>query len=112
MKSFLLAFSLCLFFSYIANAQYFQATIGWTGDDRGNYVQSTSDGGYVLVGSTTSYGVGASDVYLIRMDANGDTLWVRTYGTAADDIGYSADETPSGGFIITGTTTGVGYDAF
>ena len=39
-----------------------------------------SDSGFVLVGETYSYGNGNNDIYIVRTDKNGDTLWTRTYG--------------------------------
>ncbi len=41
--------------------------IGGTEDDYGNYVQVTSDGGYIVTGSTYSYGQGESDVWVIKL---------------------------------------------
>ncbi|GAG84405.1 unnamed protein product, partial [marine sediment metagenome] len=43
-------------------------------------VYQTFDKGYIVVGETESYGAGLSDVYVIKTDANGDTLWTNTYG--------------------------------
>ena len=55
-------------------------TYGGSGSDVGQSVQQTSDGGFVVAGSTESFGAGESDIYLIRTDAQGNTLWTRTYG--------------------------------
>ncbi|MBU0763246.1 MAG: hypothetical protein KJ607_00260, partial [Bacteroidetes bacterium] len=71
-------------------------------------VQQTSDGGYVVAGYTYSFGAGGSDVYLIRTDAVGDTLWTKAYGGASTDIGYSVQQTSDGGFVVTGETSSFG----
>jgi len=86
-------------------------TYGGTGNDDGWSVQQTSDGGYVIAGCTWSFGAGASDVYLIRTDAHGDTLWTTTFGGAWDEGGYSLRQTADGGYIITGYahSFGAGY---
>jgi hypothetical protein len=90
-------------------------TYGDTAYDRGQAVVETSDGGYVVVGYTTSYGAGGTDVYAIRTDSQGDALWTRTYGGAGSDEGYGIAETSDGGFVIAGSTQSYGsgdYDVY
>jgi hypothetical protein len=53
-----------------SGAELWSQTYGGTGEDVGNSVRQTSDGGYVVAGNTTSYGAGGTDVYLIRTDAD------------------------------------------
>jgi hypothetical protein len=77
-------------------------TYGGPEEDVGKYVNVCDDGGYVVVGYTYSYGSGQSDLYLIRTDAVGDTLWTRVYGGTGYDEGTSVTETDEGGFIATG----------
>ncbi|NQS98789.1 MAG: hypothetical protein HQ591_10065, partial [candidate division Zixibacteria bacterium] len=64
-------------------------------------VHQTSDGGYIVVGCTSSFSNGA-DIYLIKTDENGDTLWTRVYGGEDDEGGGSVAQTLDGGYIIAG----------
>ncbi|MFQ5906348.1 MAG: T9SS type A sorting domain-containing protein [bacterium] len=85
-----------------------EATYGGASNDEGYSVQQTEDGGYIIAGYTESFGTGQGDVYLIRTDAVGNTLWERTYGGALNDYGYSVEQTVDGGYIIVGYTESFG----
>lgn len=63
------------------------------------------DGGLILVGETQTYATGPfsnTDIWLIRVDAHGDTLWTRTYGTTRYELAGNVALFPDGGFLITG----------
>lgn len=83
---------------------------GGTNWDEGWCVRQTfPDSGYIVIGSTSSSGVGGDDVYLIKLDAAGDTTWTRTYGGTEGDYGYSIEQTlPDNGYIIAGNTFSFG----
>jgi predicted secreted protein len=83
-------------------------TFGGCNNDYGMAVLQTSDGGYIITGSTNSFGAGGSDYWLIKTDAAGDTLWTKTFGKDGDDYGKAARQTSDGGYIITGTTNSFG----
>ena len=83
-------------------------TYGGDGFDYGHYVQQTSDGGYIVVGETTSFGAGYLDVYLIKTDADGNEKWSKTHGGDKDDYGYSVQRTSDGGYIVAGITESFG----
>src|SRR6185436_16704036 len=73
-------------------------------------VQQTTDGGYILAGATASLSA-PWEIYLIKTDSNGDTLWSKTYYTGPGDLGYSVQQTYDGGYIITGEHQGInGYE--
>jgi len=77
-------------------------TYGGSGDEGARAVCQTTDGGYVVVGQTNSWGAGGRDIYLVKTDVNGDTLWTRTYGGTGNDWGFSVEQTTDGGYIIAG----------
>lgn len=77
-------------------------TYGGESQDYVTRIQQTSDNGFIMVGHTYSYGLGSFDVWLIRTDENGDTIWTNTFGTSGVDLGNSIQQTSDGGFIITG----------
>jgi len=83
-------------------------TYGGSNDDKGESVQQVSDGGYIIAGGTDSFGAGSYDVYLLKTDPSGDTLWTRTYGGSNWDYGWSVEQNPDGGYIIAGYTESFG----
>jgi len=88
--------------------QQWSQTFGGTLNDIGWSVQQTTDGGYVIAGTTASFGNGI-DVYLIKTDDNGLEQWSQTFGGTDSDWGNSVQQTTDGGYIITGGTDGDVY---
>ena len=86
----------------------FSNVFGGKSLDHGNSVQQTSDGGYIIVGDTHSYGAGVSDVWLIKTDRLGKKEWSQTFGSEHYDNGEFARETSDGGYIIVGFTRSYG----
>ena len=74
-------------------ATTFQKTYGGASDEYGYATEQLSDGGYIMCGRTISFGVGGYDNYLIRLNANGDTLWTKTYGNTGYDEAQSIKQT-------------------
>jgi putative intracellular protease/amidase len=79
-------------------------TYGGPGIDVGRRVLQTKDGGFILVGYTTSIGLGESDVYLLKTDPNGNEIWAKTFGDTGPDRGHDLDLTFDEGYIITGAS--------
>ena len=86
-----------------------QRYMGGSGDEVGYSVQQTSDGGFIIVGDTSSYGAGGSDVWLIKTDASGAVEWSKTFGGTGDDSGRCVVQTQDGGYVIAGSTTSFGH---
>jgi hypothetical protein len=105
----LLSVSLVALFTQYAHAAVrFARTYGGMSDDRAFSVQQTSDGGYIVAGSTYSFGAGDYDIFLIKTDANGNIQWAKTYGGTDGDIAWSVQQTLDGGYIVAGWTNSFG----
>jgi len=87
-------------------------TYGGTDFDSASSVQQTSDGGYILLGNTRSYGAGDHDFWLVKADSNGNEQWNQTYGGTEHDWASSVQQTSDGGYILAGITGGTGDTDF
>ena len=83
-------------------------TFGGAGYDIGNSIQATADGGYVMVGNTTSMGRGGKDIWLLKVDGSGTMQWQKTKGLALDEWGRSVRQLADGGYLVSGTTQSFG----
>jgi hypothetical protein len=82
---------------------------GGTDGENAFWVEQTSDGGYIFVGATRSFGnSNDTDIWLIKTSELGDTIWTRTFGELGEDVGFSVRQTKDGGYIICGVTESVG----
>jgi hypothetical protein len=81
-----------------------QKTFGGTDWDFAHSIKATQDGGLIVAGTTYSYGRGNADGYILKLDANGNTQWQKTFGGIKDDEFKSVVETNDGGFALTGYT--------
>ncbi len=83
-------------------------TVGSTRSEYGEGFVQTSDGGYVVAGSIEIENAGFN-VYLLKTDASRNILWQKNFGGSENDNGNAVQQTPDGGFIITGSKTTMGY---
>ncbi len=77
---------------------------GGNGWDAPFQIKKTLDNKYIIAGTTSSYGAGSSDAFLLKIDNNGDSLWFKTYGGIEDDGANSIEICADSGFIICGST--------
>jgi hypothetical protein len=94
-------------------------TFGGTGSDYAHSVVSTSDGGYLLVGYSQSgaggdksqNSQGSYDYWAVKIDANGNKVWDKTFGGNGGDEAQSVVTTSDGGYLLVGySASGAGGD--
>ncbi len=108
-----------------ADTIQWERTYGGYQNDMAYSMVETSDGGYVVVGNTTSPDGfvtgfhGRKDVWMIKIDSIGALKWEHCYGGSGDESANSVVQTKDGGFVFCGTTnspdgdiSGVHYDIF
>ncbi len=81
---------------------------GGSGQENGNFVRQTNDHGYIIVGTSYSFGAGNGDIYLIKTDSIGNIIWNMAYGGSGKDEGLSVMQLPDGGYVLTGKTASYG----
>mgnify|MGYP001413088912 FL=1 len=77
-------------------------TFGGSLNDNGHSVISTNDAGFAITGMTRSLGDSNGDMWLIKVNANGQMEWERTYGGDYTEYGRTIQQTVDGGYIIIG----------
>ncbi len=82
---------------------------GGNGTDVGNDFKLLPDGGFIVTGSTTSFGDN-SDVYLIRTDNMGNEVWTRNYDFGSEEFGASVVVDEEGNFVVCGSIVDSIYD--
>jgi hypothetical protein len=116
MKQFII--TLFLILGFVVNAQppkKFYSTYGGNGYDVGYDVKQTLDGGYIITGSTSSYGQGNTDMYLLKIDSMGQKVFQSTFGGVSNEIGKSVVQLTDSSYVMAGYTSSSGlggYDVF
>ncbi len=84
---------------------------GGRNDDLGNSVQQTSDGGYIICGSTQSFGSSRKDAYLVKTDASGALVWQKCLGGGWDEAHF-VQQTTDGGYVLVGESGNYTRDVY
>lgn len=89
-----------------------QECLGGSGDEYGNSIHQTADGGYLLCGQTDSDDGDVSgthdtyygDMWIVKLSSNGTIEWQKALGGSMEDSAYSGMQTSDGGYIVAGMT--------
>ncbi|HEX7343444.1 MAG TPA: hypothetical protein VF398_04220, partial [bacterium] len=79
-------------------------TYGGSGNEDVGAIIPSGDGGFLLAGGTNSFGAGQADMWLLKVNAQGDSLWSHTYGGSQNDWAYAIIPSGDGGFLLLGET--------
>jgi len=99
---------LCVFLFSLPLFSQWARTYGDTGDDEYPVAIQTSDGGYIIAGTTDSFGAGGWDVWVLKLDSDGTVEWQYAYGGTGNEEASSIQQTSDGGYIVAGTTNSFG----
>ena len=89
-----------------------QRRFGGKATDWSNAITATADDGLVVVGHTESSGAGGADFWVLKLDADGDLLWQRTFGGEKTDYASAVTTTRDGDLLVAGMTLSAGAGAF
>ncbi len=82
-----------------------ERAFGGSGDDWANSAQQTSDGGFIVAGSSDSFGAGLSDFWLLKLSSLGNIDWEMAYGDVGEEAAFSIQQTDGDpGYVVAGTT--------
>ncbi len=85
-----------------------QCTYGGIQNEGAYSIQETSDGGYIVAGYTDSFGLGNTDIWILKLNSEGVIEWQCTFGGSGDDWANSVQQTSDGGYIIGGSSDSFG----
>lgn len=88
-------------FIFLTIETQWERTYGGSEDESGFCVIETEDSCYIVTGNTYSFGNGGSDIYVIKINKDGDTIWTRCYGGSENEFSYSIKKHQSG-YVIAG----------
>jgi hypothetical protein len=91
-----------------SGAILWQKTLGGSINDWGRAIDTTSDGSYIITGTTTSSNGdvigndGGADIWVVKLSSSGTLIWQKTYGGSQAEEGYAIQQTSDDGFILAG----------
>ncbi len=116
MKNYCTRLLLLIFISFTGVCNYaqivFHNAFGGFHQEIGYSGCLTYDGGYIICGSSLSFVTDIQNIYLVKCNEFGDTVWTKSYGQSGATIGYSIIETDDYGFLIAGSQGHGAYNGF
>jgi hypothetical protein len=83
-------------------------TFGGTSEEWANSIIQNKNGNYMVAGWTKSMGAGKTDVWIVKLNKNGDLIWDKTFGGSENDEAHSIIQTEDGGYAVVGWTKSKG----
>ena len=99
----------CIIATASYSEQYWAKTYGGGNNEYFRSIQQTTDGGYVLAVSTSSFGDGSGDFCVLKLDIEGNISWQKIYGGATSDRANTIEQTSDGGYIVAGSSFSGSY---
>lgn len=90
----------------------FYTRFGGNGYDVGYDVKQTFDNGYIITGSTSSFGQGNTDLYLVKLDSVGQKVFQKAFGNYNNEVGRSIVQLLDSGFVMAGYTNSNGFGGY
>lgn len=84
--------------------EQWRKTYGGLRSDSARRIIQEENGDLLILGTTSSYGLGRQDVFLIKTDSNGEEIWSRSYGDQFFQYASDFVKRENGGYIICGST--------
>jgi PKD repeat protein len=84
---------------------------GFETTDSAQFVQQTSDGGYIVSAYTSSFGAGNSDFWILRLDSIGNVIWQKTFGGGGSELVRCIRQTDNG-YVVTGYSVSFGSGGY
>ncbi len=85
-----------------------EKTFGGSKNDIAFALQVLDDGSIVVAGGTESYGAGGKDVYVLKLDSEGNKIWEKTFGRSKNDIAFALQVLDDGSIVVAGGTESYG----
>ena len=99
---FYFALNTLLFFSYASAQPYFERRYGSASNDEAYAIENTADGGFIVTGRSQARTANDFDIFLLKLDVNGNQVWFRTIANTGDDLGRGIVQMPDLGYIVAG----------